>query len=170
MKRKGTPHMSPIWTPWRMKYIQSNKSDGGCVFCLAAGCEDSPKNLIIAREEHAFIILNRFPYTNGHLMVVPYQHCANLEDLSPVARQSLLELANRSVRVLKSVYHPQGFNIGINLGNIAGAGVAEHLHVHVVPRWSGDNNFMGVIGDVRVIPEALEDTYKRLREAWITAK
>ncbi len=149
-----------------MKYIQNHRRDAGCIFCLAVAQEDSPENLIVKRGETAFVILNRFPYTSGHLMVVPYQHTSDLGSLSSVCRCEMIELVNASIEVLKQVYRPQGFNLGMNLGEPAGAGIADHLHMHVVPRWSGDTNFMSTVGGVRVLPEELEDTYRRIKEVW----
>jgi ATP adenylyltransferase len=148
-----------------MKYIQSNKTQG-CFFCAALTVPDGLENLVVARSPFSFAILNLFPYTSGHLMVVPNQHVGGLELLEPASRADLMELANIAVQVVRSVYHPQGFNLGINIGEIAGAGVAEHIHIHVVPRWGGDTNFMTATADTRVIPEAIEDTYARLKEAW----
>ncbi|MFN3308915.1 MAG: HIT family protein [Anaerolineales bacterium] len=149
-----------------MKYIQNHRRDAGCIFCLAVAQEDSPENLIVKRGETAFVILNRFPYTSGHLMVVPYQHTSDLGSLGSVCRCEMMELVNASIEVLKQVYHPQGFNLGMNLGEPAGAGIADHLHMHIVPRWSGDTNFMSTVGGVRVLPEELEDTYRRIKEVW----
>jgi len=155
-----------LWSPWRMKYIQNHRRDTACIFCLAAAQADSPENLIVKRGEFVFVILNRFPYTSGHLMVVPYQHTANLEELTAACRAEMMELATASIEVLKKVYRPQGFNLGMNLGEPAGAGIADHLHMHIVPRWSGDTNFMSTVGQVRVLPEELEETYRRIKEVW----
>lgn len=148
-----------------MKYIQSSKTQG-CFFCAALMVPDGLENLVVARSPFSFVILNLYPYTSGHLMVVPNQHVAGLELLDPEARADLMELTNRAVLVVRDVYRPQGFNLGINIGEIAGAGLAAHIHVHVVPRWGGDTNFMTATADTRVIPEAIEDTYIRLKEAW----
>jgi ATP adenylyltransferase len=149
-----------------MSYILEEKQDG-CVFCDALDQEDSCDNLIIHRGQHAFVILNRYPYTNGHLMVVPYKHCAAFEALEPETRAEMMELVNRCVKILGKDYQAQGFNIGANLGSAAGAGIPQHIHFHVVPRWSGDTNFMSAIGETRVVPEALEESYRRIRDAWV---
>ncbi len=151
-----------------MTYIQNDlkKPGGGCVFCAAQTMEDSPENLIVHRGEHAFVILNRYPYTTGHLMVVPNVHESELDNLDDATRSEMMRLTAQAIRVLRQVYHPQGFNVGMNLGRVAGAGIAAHLHMHIVPRWGGDTNFMSSIGETRVLPEALEDTYRRVREVW----
>jgi ATP adenylyltransferase len=158
--------MNYLWSPWRMTYIQNNKPEDECVFCSILQRPDSPENLVVSRGEHAFVILNRFPYTSGHLMVVPYAHCPSLELLDASTRAEIMELASKSIQVLQQVYYPEGFNLGINIGKVAGAGIAGHVHLHVVPRWGGDTNFMTSLGDTRVLPETLEDTYERVKDAW----
>jgi len=155
-----------LWSPWRMEYIESTKDDEACVFCSAANQVDSPDNLIIRRGQLSFVILNRYPYTSGHVMVVPYDHQPSLEQLNCQARAEIMELATQSLLVLQAVYHPQGFNIGVNIGAAAGAGILGHVHLHVVPRWSGDTNFMSSLGVTRVLPEALQDTFFRLKTGW----
>ncbi|MEA3327001.1 MAG: HIT domain-containing protein [Chloroflexota bacterium] len=159
-----------IWTPWRMKYIQNNSQKNGCIFCLAVQAEDDARQLIFYRGEHAFMILNRYPYTSGHVMCVPFAHKRHLQDLTRETRMEMMEDVTRAVQVLQQVYQPEGFNIGINLGELAGAGVAEHLHIHIVPRWGGDTSFISSIGQTRVLPEALDETYRRVREAWEALK
>jgi ATP adenylyltransferase len=155
--------MDHLWSPWRMKYLDgSNKSDD-CVFCAAQEMQDSAENLIAYRGERAYVILNRFPYTSGHLLVNPYQHVTTLEELDPETRAEMMELVSRCTTILKSIYKPQGFNVGINMGAAAGAGVPAHIHIHVVPRWSGDTNFMSTLGQTRVLPEELEVTYERVK-------
>jgi ATP adenylyltransferase len=149
-----------------MSYIQKHKDESGCVFCEAQDAPDGPENLILFRGQRAFVILNRYPYTSGHLMVVPYQHVASLEGLDTETRGELLELANAIMNMLGEEYLAQGFNVGINIGAAAGAGITEHVHLHVVPRWSGDTNFMSSLGETRVLPETLEETYLRLKQAW----
>jgi ATP adenylyltransferase len=155
-----------LWSPWRMKYIQNNQHSAECVFCMALKQPDGPENLIVARGSRAFVILNRYPYTSGHLMVVPIQHCSSLDQLDTQTRAEIMELSNRSVLVLQAVYYPQGFNLGMNIGEVAGAGIADHVHMHIVPRWGGDTNFMSSLADTRVLPESLEDTYRRVRQGW----
>ena len=158
--------MDHIWTPWRMKYILKNNENNDCIFCAAVEGGDDRENLVFYRGEHVFMILNRYPYTSGHVMCVPYDHQSRLADIPKEARGELMELVNKAVEVLQSVYSPEGFNIGLNLGEVAGAGVADHLHIHIVPRWTGDTSFMTALGDTRVLPESLPDTYKRVKEAW----
>jgi ATP adenylyltransferase len=149
-----------------MTYIQSSKVEGECAFCIELGRPDGPENLIVSRAPRTFVILNRYPYTSGHLMVVPYDHQSSLEALDPATRAEMMELTMKATQVLAKVYHPQGFNLGMNIGEAAGAGIAEHVHMHVVPRWSGDTNFMTSLASTRILPETLEDTYRRLKEAW----
>jgi ATP adenylyltransferase len=149
-----------------MSYIQQHKDENGCVFCKAQEIPDGTENLILYRGVRSFVILNRYPYTSGHLMVVPFQHEASLEGLDAATRAELLELANQVIKMLDREYNAQGFNVGINIGEAAGAGITEHIHLHVVPRWSGDTNFMSSLGDTRVLPETLEDTYRRMKNAW----
>jgi ATP adenylyltransferase len=158
--------MKRIWTPWRMKYIQQHQPDNDCVFCAAAKMTDGPENLIVARGETAFVILNRYPYTSGHLMVLPYQHSDSFTALPVSTRAEIFELMSQAMIVLDRVYDPGGFNLGANIGSVAGAGIAEHVHFHVVPRWGGDTNFMSAVADTRVLPEELDQTYMRVVEAW----
>ena len=148
-----------------MKYIESHKKEDGCVFCIAQSMYDSPENLIALRGKHSYVILNRYPYTSGHLMVIPFDHVATLEGLDPNTRAEMMELTSRCTTVLREVYRTQAFNVGINMGEAAGAGVLGHVHIHIVPRWAGDTNFMTAVGATRVLPEALEDTYKQISSA-----
>jgi ATP adenylyltransferase len=158
--------MHHLWSPWRMAYIEKHKEETGCVFCEALGSPDSPQNLIVYRANQVFVIINRYPYTSGHLMVVPYAHQSSLEGLDASVRAGFMELATQCMAVLSQVYSPEGFNIGINIGEPAGAGITDHVHLHVVPRWTGDTNFMSSLGQTRVLPETLEDTWQRIRLAW----
>jgi len=155
----------PLWAPWRMEFILAEKP-GSCIFCdfpAESGEEADRRNLIVHRSPHAFTILNRYPYNSGHVLVVPRAHLADLEALPPEPLRDLSEELARVVTVVKRVYRPEGMNVGMNLGQVAGAGIADHLHWHVVPRWKGDTNFMPVIADLRVVPEALGEAWARLR-------
>jgi ATP adenylyltransferase len=149
-----------------MEYIEKHKEENSCVFCEALRSPDSPQNLIVHRAQLAFVIINRYPYTSGHLMVVPYAHEPSLEGLEAGMRAEILELATQCLVVLRRVYNPQGFNLGINIGEPAGAGITDHVHLHIVPRWTGDTNFMSSLGQTRVLPETLEVTWARVRQAW----
>ena len=149
-----------------MTYIEKHEKESGCVFCIAQAKADGAENLIAFRGKNAYVILNRFPYTSGHLMVIPFEHKSNLEDLNTETRSEMMELASRCTTVLRKVYRTESFNMGINIGEAAGAGVLGHVHIHIVPRWAGDTNFMSTTGGTRVLPEALEDTYKRVKEAF----
>ena len=157
-----------LWAPWRMEYIKQADEEDGCVFCRAveAGDEDG---LVVHRGERAFVLLNKFPYSSGHLMAAPYRHVGEIADLDDAEVLELHRLAEGGMAALAEVYAPQGYNLGWNLGRIAGAGILDHVHLHVVPRWAGDTNFMPVLADVKVIPEHLAETRRRLAEAWPTA-
>jgi len=158
--------MNHIWSPWRMEYLEGNNKDEGCVFCLAQAMQDSAENLIVFRGERAYVILNRFPYTSGHLLVNPFEHKQTLDELDAETRAEMMELTTQCTTVLKSIYKPQGFNVGVNMGSAAGAGVPQHIHIHIVPRWAGDTNFMSTLGQTRVLPETLEDTYERIKNGF----
>ena len=157
--------LNHLWSPWRMTYIQNDRKEG-CVFCNALGEQDGADNLVVYRGQMAFVILNRYPYTSGHLMIVPNKHTASLQELTPETLSELMGLAAKSIQILDDEYHPQGYNLGMNLGEVAGAGIVDHLHMHIVPRWGGDTNFMSTTAATRVLPEALEDTYLRIVKAW----
>lgn len=165
--------MDRIFAPWRMEYILSNSDDSdqkgrGCIFCdfPMSGDANDEKHLIIYRGKLCFVILNAFPYNPGHLMVVPYRHTADFLSLSQEEFAEMASLCQKAYRVLTELMNPHGFNIGMNLGKVAGAGLDHHLHMHIVPRWNGDTNFMPVLGGVRVISEALAATWRRVKEAW----
>ena len=158
--------MNHLWSPWRMEYIENNNKEEGCVFCKAQAMEDNAENLIACRGKFSFVILNRFPYTSGHLMVVSLKHKPSLEELDPETRAEMMELTSRCTTVLKNIYTPQGYNVGVNIGEAAGAGVPGHVHIHIVPRWKGDTNFMSSVGGTRVLPEALEVTYQRIKNGF----
>jgi ATP adenylyltransferase len=153
-----------VWAPWRMAYIQRSERKVGCVLCAKQASDDAA-NYVLYRGERAYIILNLYPYNNGHLMVVPYEHMASLEDLDAPTLTELMLLTKRSLAALREAMAPDGFNVGVNLGRAAGAGIHDHVHVHIVPRWEGDTNFMPVLGETRVIPQMLGDTYTQLLSA-----
>jgi ATP adenylyltransferase len=157
--------MDHLWTPWRSTYIKSNK-DQRCIFCLAAESADDEKTLVVYRASFNFIILNRYPYTNGHLMIAPYQHVSRLTALAENITAEMMQLARLAESVLEKVYRPHGLNLGLNLGEAAGAGIEQHLHLHVLPRWKGDANFMTTIAETRIIPELLDETYKKLKSGF----
>ncbi|TET25298.1 MAG: HIT domain-containing protein [Dehalococcoidia bacterium] len=154
--------MKRIWAPWRIEYIEMEKG-GGCILCDKPKEKDDAASYILHRGNKNFIILNSYPYNPGHLMIAPYRHLASLEELTDDERDEHFEIVSRSIKVLKQVFKPDGFNIGLNLGKVAGAGIDDHVHTHIVPRWQGDTNFMPVIASVRVIPQALAETYKKLK-------
>ncbi len=158
--------MKHIWAPWRMAYIEGEHEDTGCIFCERLAQKDGPENLILHRGDWAFVILNRYPYTNGHLMVVPYDHRPSIEDLAETTLAEMMSLTTDALRVLREAYGASSFNLGINIGEAAGAGVADHIHIHVLPRWNGDTNFMTTTDETRVVPEALEESYRRLQPLW----
>ncbi len=160
--------MKNLWTPWRIQYILGPKSKNGCVLCAHEDRESDAENLIVFRGRYVFIMLNRYPYASGHLMVIPYRHISDITELSAEESSELMEAVRLSCRVLRQVMHPHGINVGLNLGEAAGAGIAMHMHMHVVPRWNGDSNFIAVLDDVRVIPETLEGTHRRLAPVFAT--
>jgi ATP adenylyltransferase len=150
-----------------MAYIENHNPEPGCLLCNRIAEADGPQNLILHRARHAFVILNRYPYTNGHMMIVPFAHCAALDDLPPEALAELMQLSARALTVLRRAYGAEAFNVGANIGEAAGAGVVGHVHLHVLPRWPGDTNFMTTTSETRVIPASLESTYDRLRRVWL---
>jgi ATP adenylyltransferase len=151
-----------LWAPWRSQYVSAPKEEG-CVFCNALKEANNPERGIIITGEHAFIIMNRFPYSTGHLMVVPKEHIGGLEELDPKVVSEMWALLKEAKRALHCLYAPDGFNVGLNIGTAAGAGIADHLHIHLVPRWEGDTNFMPIMADVRLIPQHMEEIYKALK-------
>jgi ATP adenylyltransferase len=157
--------MDYLWTPWRYRYISEAKNVSGCVFCNAPAANHDEEWLIVKRAVKNYVILNRYPYTSGHVMIVPYAHTADFPGLERDAAAEMILLCQSVQAAIEDVYHPDGFNLGMNLGRSAGAGIADHLHMHVVPRWLGDTNFMTTVGETRVEPEELSTTYTKLRKA-----
>lgn len=159
--------MEHIWAPWRLAYVTGGdkRPDDGCFLCAARDGTDDAATLVIARSKRCFAILNRYPYNPGHLMIAPNDHVPGIEDLSAAALTAMMVLAQRCLAALRATMRPEGFNMGINEGKVAGAGLADHVHYHIVPRWNGDTNFMPALGHVKVIPELLDDTYQKLQAA-----
>ena len=157
--------MERLWAPWRLEYVGKADEQEGCVFCRAAEADDET-GLVVHRGSDSFALLNKFPYSSGHLMVAPYRHVGEFADVEDAEALEMHRLAAQGMGALAAVYGPQGYNVGWNLGRIAGAGVVDHVHLHLVPRWAGDTNFMPVLADVKVIPEHLVETRRRLAEAW----
>ena len=158
--------MDYLWSPWRYRYISTAGNADSCIFCSAPAENNDRETLIVHRARHCFVILNRYPYTSGHLMVVPYVHVATLAELDEAAAIEMALLARRAEGILRRIYHAEGLNIGMNIGHPAGAGIAGHIHTHVLPRWTGDANFMTTVGETRVLPEDLADTWEKLSRAW----
>ena len=154
--------MDHLWSPWRYRYVTSAKSEESCLFCRIASESKDKENYVLLRAERNFVLLNRYPYTSGHVMIVPYAHVATLDEADPAALAEMMSLARRVETVLRAAYKPGGFNLGMNIGRSAGAGVADHIHMHVLPRWSGDVNFMTTVSETRVLPEDLDVTYQKL--------
>ena len=153
--------MKHIWAPWRIQYILEEKPKG-CILCDKPGENKDRENYILYRGRHNFIMLNSYPYNPGHLLIAPYRHTGSLEDLAEAERNEHFAMVSRTITILREVFKPGGFNIGANLGKVAGAGIDDHFHSHIVPRWQGDTNYVPVLGDIRVVPQALADTYKML--------
>ena len=154
-----------IWAPWRLEYVKdaSKDSEDECIFCAKPAEDDDEANLIVHRGELCFVILNLYPYTNGHLMIAPFEHVGRIQDIAVETTAEMMALAQRAISVLQNRYEPHGFNVGFNQGRVAGAGVEHHIHMHVVPRWGGDTNFMPVLADTRVMPQTLEQTFESLK-------
>ena len=161
--------MNQLWAPWRLEYIKGKREGfDSCLFCqMAEGADDDAARRVIARSSHTFAVLNRYPYTYGHTMVIPYAHAASLEDMTTEALADLMLMTNRTMGALREVADPPAFNIGANIGAAAGAGIAAHFHFHIVPRWDGDHNFMQCIGGARALPDALSNIMEQMREAWL---
>ena len=157
--------MDYLWTPWRYAFVTTAHKAEGCVFCDAPKRPDEDAGIVF-RGKHCFIIINAFPYTSGHVMVVPYQHLDQLQNLPDGAAQEMMMLCQKTEAVLRELYHPEGVNLGMNIGKAAGAGIAGHIHMHVLPRWLADANFMSVVGETRVLPESLDQTFARLKQAF----
>lgn len=154
--------MTHLWTPWRSKYIQEKRGPGGCVFCAAGSGSNDRESLVLFRGVHNFVILNRYPYTTGHIMIAPYAHVSRLNQVAAEVTAEVMDLLRQGEQILQGTYRCNGLNLGMNLGEAAGAGIEEHIHMHLLPRWYGDANFMTTVADARVLPEALEDTYDKL--------
>jgi ATP adenylyltransferase len=157
--------MDYLWTPWRYAYVSTAEKASGCVFCDAVNAGDDEKVRIVYRGRFCFVILNTFPYTPGHVMIVPYAHLDELRKQPPETAHEMMELSQRMESALRDMYHPDGINLGMNIGKAAGAGIAGHIHMHVLPRWVADANFLTVVGETRVLPETLEETWRRMRAA-----
>lgn len=162
--RKESQSMKRLWAPWRIKFIEKHEKD--CAFCRVIAQNNDTENLIVFRGQKSFVILNRYPYTSGHVMVVANTHLSSLEDLDTATRTEMMELATHGMRVLRKIYHPEGFNLGANIGRAAGAGIVGHVHLHIVPRWNGDTSFMSALGETRVLPEELGETFRRVHAGW----
>ena len=156
-----------LWAPWRMKYILGEK-ESGCIFCTRINQDSDKENLILLRGGNNFVIMNKYPYNNGHLMVVPNRHTSEFDSLSDPEKLEMMNLVSKSMNVLKKTVNPDGFNVGMNIGKIAGAGIDDHLHFHIVPRWAADTNFMPVVGQTKIISEDLGETWERLKEVFLT--
>ena len=157
-----------IWAPWRLKYLKQASNSDECIFCTKPEAGDDREALIVHRGDRCYVILNLFPYTNGHLMVAPFEHIGRFQEIPAETTAEMNALAQRSMEILEGVYGPEGFNLGINQGRIAGAGVEGHIHLHVVPRWAGDNNYMPVIADTKVMPQSLEESYDAIADGFNT--
>jgi ATP adenylyltransferase len=168
--------MKRMWSPWRSKYIESFKKsprapkNGESIFTAALRANNDRKNLIVWRGELCFVIMNRYPYNSGHLMIVPYQQTPKIQDLSEAELSEIMQVAQQAMRALDNIMHPQGYNFGANIGRASGAGVDDHIHFHIVPRWSGDTNFMPTLGDTKVISEDMQTTHRKLRKEFLTVR
>lgn len=155
--------MDRLWAPWRMQYLVTvDKHEEGCIFCTKPQADEDEKNLILLRRKHCFVIMNLYPYNNGHLLIVPYRHTGGIHDLDADTRLELFDTVDYCVEKLRKALNPEGFNVGLNIGRVAGSGIDQHVHLHIVPRWNGDTNFMPVLANTKVISESLQECYKRL--------
>lgn len=161
--------MNVIWAPWRMAYVKNARKPTRCIFCLERSAKRDEARLVLHRGTHGFVIMNRYPYNSGHLLVAPYAHVKSLELLPADCALDLIRMTNLSIRALQLAVEPEGFNVGFNLGQVSGAGIEAHLHLHIVPRWNGDTNFMSLLAETRVIPEHLRTTYRKLRATFRSA-
>jgi len=160
--------MDHLWSPWRYQYVTKAHKDVPCIFCHYAASQDDEQNLVVHRGRHNFVLLNRYPYTTGHAMIAPYQHVDSLSAAPEETAHEMIVLAQRTEQHLRGIYKPQGLNLGMNLGESAGAGIAGHIHMHVLPRWSGDTSFITTVAETRVLPEDLAVTWKKLADAFGT--
>ena len=158
--------MDYLWSPWRYRYVASADRAEGCIFCRKAAEHNDAENLIVFRGERNFVLLNLYPYTSGHMMVAPYEHVARLQDAAAETATEMMLIARRAEMHLRAVYRPEGVNLGMNIGKAAGAGIADHIHMHVLPRWTADANFMTTVGETRILPEDLAATYEKLSRAF----
>ncbi len=156
--------MDRMWAPWRIGYILSDKKEDGCVFCNAYRAGSDKEYLVLLRSKHSFIIMNKYPYNAGHIMIVPNRHIDTSLSLEPQEQLDMFRLVNKGLDALKKALKPDGFNLGMNLGRVAGAGIDDHIHIHIVPRWNGDTNFMSTVADVKVISESIEETYEKIKK------
>jgi len=158
--------VNKIWAPWRMKYILSDKKEDGCVFCNAYMTKNDEEKLVVYRSEYSFVIMNLYPYNAGHLLVVPNKHIDSPDLLDQNSKLDMFNLVTRSMQVLEEALHPDGFNMGMNIKRVAGAGIEDHMHIHIVPRWNGDTNFIPIIADTKVISEGINDTYQKIKKVF----
>ncbi len=158
--------MKQLWAPWRLAFIEQVSHGSGCIFCEKPALHQDEKTFLLWRGRHSYVLMNIYPYNNGHLLIAPYRHIASLEDLPETVLLDMLRLVQRSIKAVRKAYAPEGFNVGVNQGKTAGAGIEHHIHLHIVPRWSADTNFMPLLGETRVLPQHLKASYARLKAAF----
>ncbi len=158
--------MKQLWAPWRLAFVEKANHDAGCIFCEQPALQHDRRTYIVWRGRHAYVMMNIYPYNNGHLLIAPYQHLANIEDLPPSVLLDMMRLVQRAIKAIRLAYAPEGFNLGINQGRVAGAGIEHHIHLHIVPRWGADTNFMPLLGETRVLPQHLKASFARLKAAF----